>query len=113
MTGFIDLIVRQSGKYYILDYKSNHLGDSESDYEASALQREMQEAGYDLQAQLYMVALVKYLEKRIPDFSYETHIGGAVYLFVRGVREGSGNGVWFQKPDEQVIRNLEQILSRG
>ena len=113
MTGFIDLIVRQNGKYYILDYKSNHLGDSESDYVASALQREMQKAGYDLQAHIYMVALVKYLKERIPDFSYEKHIGGAVYLFVRGVKHGSGNGVWFQKPDEQVVRNLEQILSRG
>lgn len=112
MTGFIDLIVRQNGKFYILDYKSNYLGDSESDYEPSNLEREMQLAGYDLQAHIYMVALMKFLEKRLPDFSYEKDIGGAVYLFVRGVKKGAENGVWFKKPDVQVIRKLEEILSR-
>lgn len=112
MTGFIDLIIRQKGKYYILDYKSNYLGDTESDYESSALQKEMQKAGYDLQAYIYMVALKKYLDKRNPDFNYENQIGGVAYLFVRGIRHGSGSGVWFEKPDEQVVNRLEQILSR-
>ncbi len=112
MTGFIDLIIRQNGKFYILDYKSNYLGDSLSDYNVSHLEKEILKAGYDLQAHIYMVALVKYLEKRLPEFSYEKHIGGAVYLFVRGVKEGTENGVWFKKPDVQLIRKLEKILSR-
>jgi len=113
LTGFIDLIVRQNGMFYILDYKSNYLGDSASDYEPPNLEREMQLAGYDLQAHIYMVALVKYLENRLPNFSYEKHIGGAVYLFVRGVKKGTGNGVWFKKPDVEVVRKLDQILSRS
>ena len=113
MTGFIDLIVRQEGKFYIIDYKSNHLGDSLSGYEAPALEREMVEAGYDLQAHLYLVALVRYLEKSMPGFRYETHIGGILYLFVRGMRKGSGNGVWFRRPEETRIRELSKTLLRG
>ncbi|TVR18854.1 MAG: exodeoxyribonuclease V subunit beta [Balneolaceae bacterium] len=110
LTGFIDLIVRQNGKYFILDYKSNHLGDSPEDYTAEKLRIEMQHAGYDLQYHLYTVALLKYLRTRIPDFSYESHIGGVAYLFVRGMTAGSSNGVWFHKPDVEVIKTLENEL---
>ena len=106
LTGFIDLIARQKGKYFILDYKSNYLGDSPGDYSQDALNTEMINAGYDLQYHLYTAALVKYLTKRLPDFSYEKHIGGAAYLFVRGMRAGSGNGVFFHKPDEKIIKAL-------
>ncbi|MCC5940166.1 MAG: exodeoxyribonuclease V subunit beta [Balneolaceae bacterium] len=110
LIGFIDLIVRQNGKYYILDYKSNYLGDSLDDYSAEKLKSEMLHAGYDLQYHLYMAALAKYLRKRLPDFSYEKHIGGAAYLFVRGMRSGSDNGIWFHKPDQEIIEQLEKEL---
>ncbi|TVQ65216.1 MAG: exodeoxyribonuclease V subunit beta [Balneolaceae bacterium] len=112
MTGFIDLIVRQNGKYYIIDYKSNHLGDSETDYSAPALEVEMERAGYDLQAHLYLVALTGFLEKRLPDFRYETHIGGMLYLFVRGMKKGSGNGVWFRRPEAERVTELKDLLVR-
>ena len=112
MTGFIDLIAEQEGKYYILDYKSNHLGDSRDHYGQGQLNRAMLEAGYDLQAYIYMVALVKYLRERVPDFDYERHIGGVAYLFVRGMEKGSDNGVWFHKPDRERVAILEQKLGR-
>jgi exodeoxyribonuclease V beta subunit len=112
MTGFIDLIVEQEGKFYILDYKSNHLGDNRDDYGKEQLDRAMVDAGYDLQAYIYTVALVKYLRSRVPDFDYERHIGGVAYLFVRGMEKGAENGIWFHKPDQKRVATLEKKLGR-
>ncbi|MEX0905264.1 MAG: exodeoxyribonuclease V subunit beta [Balneolaceae bacterium] len=113
LTGFIDLIVRQNGKYYILDYKSNHLGDSVDDYHQEALAEAVESAGYDLQYHFYTLALVKMLERKITGFRYDRDFGGAAYLFIRGMKKGSPNGVWFQKPREEVIRNLDAALERS
>lgn len=112
LTGFIDLIVRQNGKYYILDYKSNHLGDSPENYTSGRLQNEIQSANYDLQYHLYTLALVKYLQKRDPGFNYEKDFGGVMYLFVRGMSRNSGNGIWFHKPGKKVIDKLDAFLQR-
>jgi exodeoxyribonuclease V beta subunit len=103
MTGFIDLIICHNSRYYILDYKSNYLGDDLTDYDITHLQHEILTNGYDLQYHLYTLALIQYLQKRIPEFNYETHFGGAAYLFVRGMRAGSSNGVWFHKPGHSVM----------
>ncbi|REL33649.1 exodeoxyribonuclease V subunit beta [Rhodohalobacter sp. SW132] len=110
LTGFIDLVARQDGKYYILDYKSNYLGDSVDDYGEEDLRHEIRANHYDLQYHLYTVALLAYLRTRVPGFSYENDFGGVAYLFVRGMKPGSSNGVWFHKPDLSVIQKLEQTL---
>ncbi len=111
LTGFIDLTVRQNGKYYILDYKSNYMGDRIEDYEPEKLRKEIESAHYDMQYHIYTVALKKYLTARIPDFDYERDFGGVGYLFVRGMRKGSDNGVWWVKPSEKVIKRLEEYLT--
>lgn len=113
LTGFIDLIVRQNGKYFIVDYKSNYLGDTLEDYGQERLKEEIYNASYDLQYHLYTVALVKYLKSRIKEFSYETDFGGVAYLFVRGMRKGKENGVWFHKPDAAVMELLMNELEVG
>ncbi len=110
LTGFIDLIVRQNGKFYIVDYKSNYLGDTLDDYSSENLKEEIYNASYDVQYHLYTVALLKYLKSRMKEFNYQRDFGGVAYLFVRGMREGQGSGVWFHKPDEAVIRNLTDEL---
>lgn len=110
LTGFIDLIVRQNGKYYIVDYKSNYLGDTLADYGREHLKEEICHASYDLQYHLYTVALVKYLKSRMKEFNYEKDFGGVAYLFVRGMRKGEDKGVWFHKPEETVIRSLTKEL---
>lgn len=112
MTGFIDLVVQSQGKFYILDYKSNYLGDSYSDYTPTRLEGEIRAAGYDLQYHLYTVALKKYMEKRLPGFEYDAHFGGVAYLFLRGMKKGSDNGIWFHKPSVSVIQQLEKELNR-
>jgi exodeoxyribonuclease V beta subunit len=111
LTGFIDLTVRQDGKYYILDYKSNYLGDHNEDYEPAKLKREIESANYDVQYHIYTVALKKYLTTRIPNFDYDRDFGGVAYLFVRGMRADSNNGVWKVKPEKEVIDRLEKYLT--
>ncbi|MEX0994509.1 MAG: 3'-5' exonuclease, partial [Balneolaceae bacterium] len=112
VTGFIDLIVRQHGVYYILDYKSNYLGDSLQDYQKEQLQEVMISTGYDIQYHLYTLALKKYLESRDPDFDYEKHFGGTYYLFVRGIRANSGSGIYQHKPELKILESLEKLLYR-
>lgn len=112
LTGFIDLVIRQNGKYYILDYKSNYLGDSVEAYSRDALQKSIRDSGYDIQYHLYIVALIRLLKKTIPDFDYDRDFGGTLYLYVRGMKEGDSSGVWFDKPDEQVINRLEKVMER-
>jgi exodeoxyribonuclease V beta subunit len=112
LTGFIDLVVRQNGKYYILDYKSNYLGDHPEDYSTARLGKAIQESAYHLQYHLYTVALVKMLENHIPGFDYDTHFGGVAYLFVRGMKAGSDHGIWFDKPSRSTIENLQTLLNR-
>ncbi|MDZ7757543.1 UvrD-helicase domain-containing protein [Rhodohalobacter sp.] len=111
LTGFIDLTVRQNGKYYILDYKSNYLGDQIEDYQPDKLKEEIESANYDMQYHIYTVALKKYLTARIPDFDYDRDFGGVAYLFVRGMRAGVENGVWSVKPKKEVIDRLEKYLT--
>src|SRR5690625_6856304 len=96
MTGFIDLIVRQNGRYYILDYKSNYLGDTPEDYSVESLREEILRSDYDLQYHLYVVALVKYLRERMTGFNYEEKFGRSGSLFVRGIEAYMTRGVWFQ-----------------
>lgn len=40
---------------------------------------------YPLQAHLYLVALHRYLRWRLPGYEPERHLGGYVYVFLRGV----------------------------
>jgi exodeoxyribonuclease V beta subunit len=112
MKGFIDLIFEWQGKYYIIDYKSNHLGNRFEDYQQKNLQDEMIKAGYDMQYHIYLVALNRYLRKRVPGYDYDLHIGGVYYLFIRGMspEKGPEFGVFKDRPGRQVIDRMEEIL---
>lgn len=99
LKGFIDLTFEAHGKYYIVDYKSNYLGDSLSDYSSANIHNAMIEHRYDFQYQLYTLALHRLLRSRIKDYDYETHIGGVFYLFIRGMQGDNNHGVYFTKPN--------------
>ncbi|PTM11619.1 MAG: hypothetical protein DA443_06845, partial [Bacteroidetes bacterium] len=114
MKGFIDLVARKNGKYYIIDYKSNYLGGRKDDYHPDALKKAVLESGYDLQYSIYLVALIRYLRPRIPNFNIEEHIGGVGYLFVRGLDPafGEGYGVYFCKPVAKTLEQIDKELRR-
>lgn len=81
LKGFIDLVFRHDGRYYLLDYKSNWLGEDREAYTQQAMIQAMRLHRYDLQYQLYSLALHRYLRHRIADYHYERHFGGVIYLF--------------------------------
>lgn len=112
MNGKIDLFFEHQGKYYILDWKSNYLGNSVADYDTEGLAAAMNENNYHLQYFIYTVAVKKYLESRITGFDYERQFGGVIYCFVRGVRNVSGQGIFTTKPDLEKIKLLESLLTK-
>ncbi|MCU6668542.1 exodeoxyribonuclease V subunit beta [Enterobacteriaceae bacterium H4N4] len=112
LKGFIDLVFRHNGRYYLLDYKSNWLGANSESYTPQAMARAMQSHRYDLQYQLYTLALHRYLRHRIADYDYQQHFGGVIYLFLRGV-DGSapGAGCFATRPDEALIDRMDSLFS--
>ena len=111
MNGKIDLFFEHEGKYYILDWKSNFLGNSLDFYDTKHVTDAMYENNYNLQYLIYTVALTKYLKLRKPDFDYDTHFGGVIYLFLRGVRAGGQTGIYFTKPEKQLIKDIKGLIS--
>jgi len=111
MNGKIDLFFEHDGKYYVLDWKSNYLGDTLEDYSHGQIALAMNENNYHLQYLLYTLAVKKYLQTRLSDFDYSRDFGGVVYMFLRGVRAGLGSGIYVQKPSEDTIGKLEGMLS--
>ena len=87
LRGEIDLVYEHAGRYYVVDYKSNFLGNSLSDYDESTLKQAMSKAGYWLQAAIYQVALHRFLSMRIQDYAgnEEKYLGPVEYVFLRGV----------------------------
>jgi len=112
MNGKMDLFFESGGRYYILDWKSNFLGDRLEHYDPASLMLAMNENNYHLQYQIYTLALKKYLEIRLPGFSYEQHFGGVIYLFFRGLRSGSRSGVYTCRPDPVQIARLEAVFQQ-
>jgi len=130
LTGSIDLVFRvmtEQGdhRYFIVDYKTNWLGPeaeplSAWHYRPSALDAEMQHAHYPLQGLLYSVALHRYLRWRLPDYDPHRHLGGMLYLFLRGMTgtevprvDGQPCGVfsWATPPD--LVVALSDLLATG
>ena len=109
LKGFIDLVVAHNGRYFVLDYKSNWLGPTDADYSAEALDQAVLEHRYELQYALYLLALHRLLRSRIPDYDYDRHVGGAVYLFLRGL-DGPAAGVHYQRPQRQIIEALDRLF---
>lgn len=110
LRGFIDLVFRHNGKYYLLDYKSNKLGNLLSDYSTENLEKTMCKHYYHWQYLFYCVALHRYLKERDPNYQYESHFGGVVYAFLRGMNGQSARGVYFTVPDVALIQELEELF---
>lgn len=110
LKGFIDLVFEHQGKYYVLDWKSNHLGDDVSFYHGSALRSAMADHRYDLQYQIYALALHRFLRSRIADYDYQQHFGGVYYLFLRGMDGASDHGVFSAKPSLEFLSDMDKLI---
>jgi exodeoxyribonuclease V beta subunit len=113
--GFIDLVFRHDGRFYLADYKSNWLGDHAADYRLAPMVGSMREHHYFLQYHLYVLALHRWLALRVPDYDYERHFGGVYYLYVRGMspEHEPGTGVFFDRPQGALIEELAAALGVG
>ncbi|RFU89190.1 MULTISPECIES: exodeoxyribonuclease V subunit beta [Citrobacter] len=112
LKGFIDLVFRHQGRYYLLDYKSNWLGEDSTAYTQQAMVAAMQAHRYDLQYQLYTLALHRYLRHRIADYDYERHFGGVIYLFLRGVdSEQPQQGIYATRPDAELVTLMDEMFA--
>ena len=107
--GFIDLTFEHQGRYYVADYKSNWLGTDDSAYTEQAMTASILDNRYDLQYVLYLLALHRQLKARLPGYDYDQHMGGALYLFLRGTR-AQGQGVFFTRPPRLLIESLDLMF---
>lgn len=110
LKGFIDLVFEHEGRYFVLDYKSNWLGADASHYSRAAMQAAVLAHRYDLQYLFYCLALHRLLKHRVPDYDYDRHMGGAVYLFLRGM-QGEAGGVFFERPSRALIERLDEAFA--
>lgn len=110
LKGFIDLVFEHQGKYYLLDWKSNHLGDEIGAYHGERLRAAMVEHRYDLQYQLYALALHRFLRSRLADYDYQRHFGGVYYLFLRGIDGQSEHGIFFNKPSSELLDEMDRLM---
>ncbi|GEK71996.1 MULTISPECIES: exodeoxyribonuclease V subunit beta [Halomonas] len=109
LKGFIDLVVEHEGRFYVLDWKSNHLGADDAAYTEAAMAEAVLEKRYDVQYCLYLLALHRLLEARLPDYDIERHLGGALYVFLRGTRAPS-RGVHAERPPSELILALDALF---
>ncbi len=107
MNGKIDLFFEADGRYFILDWKSNHLGNSLADYSPERVWTSMRDNNYHLQYHIYTVAVYRYLKDRLGgSFDYDRDFGGVYYLYIRGIRKGQDSGLFFHKPEKALIELL-------
>jgi len=107
--GFIDLVFEHQGRYYVVDYKSNWLGEGDAAYTDEAMQATVASHRYDLQYVLYLLALHRQLQLRLPDYDYDRHVGGALYLFLRG-SHAPGQGIHRARPPRELIEALDALF---
>ena len=108
--GSIDLVFRHNGKYYIVDYKSNFLGSTLTDYNQEALKKEMLHSHYDWQYLIYTLALHRYLQSVVPHYDYARDFGGVFYLFLRGMNSEPQSGVFYDCPSVELITELDGVF---
>ena len=111
LRGEIDLVYEHAGKYYVVDYKSNFLGNSLSDYNEDTLKQAMSKAGYWLQAAIYQVALHRFLAMRVSDYvgNEDKYLGAVEYVFLRGVYDPSAQAATTSISQDEVQSNQDNL----
>jgi exodeoxyribonuclease V beta subunit len=110
LKGFMDLVCRHNGQYYVVDYKTNWLGPEADAYTAERLQRCVAESHYYLQYWLYTLALHRHLRASLQEkYDYDRDMGGVRYLFLRGI-DAATQGVYAAKPSRALIEALDHLM---
>ena len=111
LKGYVDLVFEHAGRYYVADHKSNRLGEGDADYTPAAMCRAVLGHRYELQYVLYLLALHRLLRARLgAAYDYDRHVGGAVYLFLRG-HAAAGGGLHLERPPRRLIEALDALFA--
>ncbi|MFN8096894.1 MAG: UvrD-helicase domain-containing protein [Dermatophilaceae bacterium] len=122
LTGSVDVVLRIGERHLVVDYKTNWLGPTDvpltaADYRPEALVAAMGHSSYPLQALLYAVVLHRFLRWRLPGYDPETHLGGVLYLYLRGMCgpdtpliDGHPTGVFSWRPPSALVRAVSDLL---
>jgi exodeoxyribonuclease V beta subunit len=113
LKGYIDMVYVHDQRWYVVDYKTNHLGDDVSDYGRDQLQQAMAHGHYYLQSHLYALALHRHLTRTLLGYEFKRHFGGIQYLFIKGmIPESHDTGVFFERPPLARLMALSDLLER-
>ena len=113
LKGFADLVFEHEGRYWVLDYKSNALGAGDAAYSQAAMAAGMAEHRYEIQGSIYLLALHRLLRARLGDvYEPEYQLGGAVFMFLRGIANPATRGCWVLAPDLDLLEQLERLLDK-
>ena len=127
LTGSVDVVLRIDERFLVVDYKTNWLGPRDQEltalsYAPEALDAAMSHSDYPLQALLYAVVLHRFLRWRLPDYDPERHLGGVLYLYLRGMggpqtptfshrgQDGHPAGVFSWRPPVALVLALSDLL---
>ncbi|HEY0065568.1 MAG TPA: exodeoxyribonuclease V subunit beta [Telluria sp.] len=111
LKGFADLVFEHEGRYWVLDYKSNSLGAGDAAYTKAAMANGMAAHRYDIQGALYMLALHRLLRSRLGEaYQPQAQLGGAIFLFLRGIANTSTHGCYLLEPDLALLDALDRLL---
>ncbi len=111
LKGFADLVFEHEGRYWVLDYKTNALGPGDAAYTQAAMELGMAEHRYDIQGTIYMLALHRLLRSRLgAAYDPRARLGGAVFLFLRGIANTDTRGCCVLGPDLELLDGLERLL---
>jgi exodeoxyribonuclease V beta subunit len=113
VTGSVDFVFAHDGRYYVVDWKSNFLGESSADYLPERISRSIAKERYHLQFSLYTVALDAHLSRCLgKDWDYERDFGGVYYLYLRGfgTHPDGKHGAFFHRPSAGFVSKLRSIL---
>jgi exodeoxyribonuclease V beta subunit len=112
LKGFIDLVFEHGGRWYVVDYKSNWLGSHTGAYTDAAMRDSVLQSRYDLQYAIYTLALHRQLKARLPGYAYEQHVGGVLYLYLRGM-DSEGHGMHRERLPFTLIDALDHLFATG
>jgi len=113
--GGMDLVFRRGGRYYVADFKTNHLGKLLGHYHPTRLAKVMHQGYYRLQGYLYALALHRHLSRRLRDYDPAVHFGGIFFFFVRGMTPATGSrfGIHFDPGSAALLGDLDELFSKG
>jgi exodeoxyribonuclease V beta subunit len=113
LMGFADLVFEHQGRYWVLDYKSNALGDDDHAYTHGALERAVLAHRYDVQAALYLLPLHRLLRRRLgAAYRPSHHLGGAISMFLRGIAAANA-GCLVLPAVPALLEELDALLPTG